>query len=63
MLWRSGVDVRLRNYSSTHIDVEIVEDDGFKWRFTGVYGEPRADMKHLTWTKMRDEPMAVCWGF
>lgn len=31
-----------------------MEDDGSKWRFTGVYGEPRANMKHLTWTKIRD---------
>lgn len=49
MLWRKGVNVILRNYSINHIDVNIVEDDGFSWHFTGIYGEPRLGHKHRTW--------------
>lgn len=54
MLWRRGIDVSLRNVSQYHIDMEIVEPDGFEWRFTGVYGESYSDLKHKTWTLMRD---------
>lgn len=38
-----GIDVTLRNYSKYHIDMDIQEDDGRVWRFTGVYGEPQAN--------------------
>lgn len=54
MLWRKGVNLNLRNYSVNHIDVDIVEDDGFTWRFTGIYGEPRLEHKHRTWRLLRD---------
>jgi hypothetical protein len=36
-----------------HIDVDITESDGFKWRFTGIYGEPRADKREETWRLLR----------
>jgi hypothetical protein len=36
-----------------HIDVEITEDDGFKWRFTGIYGEPRVDKREEIWKLRR----------
>lgn len=49
MLWRSGVDVTLRNYSKYHIDMDIVDDDGQAWRFTGVYGEAHVEHKEKTW--------------
>lgn len=41
VLWRRGVNAILRNYSINHIDIDVVEDVGFSWRFTGVYGNPR----------------------
>jgi hypothetical protein len=36
-----------------HIDVDITEGDGFKWRFTGIYGEPRVDKQEETWHLLR----------
>jgi hypothetical protein len=41
VLWRKGINVILRNYSINHIDVNVVEDDGFSWRFTRIYCEPK----------------------
>jgi hypothetical protein len=41
--------VTLRGMSQYYIDVEVKEDDGFRWRFTGVYGEAQSDLKHRTW--------------
>lgn len=49
MLWRGGVDVTIRGKSRNHIDMEIDAGMGRRWRFTGVYGESRAELKHETW--------------
>jgi len=52
-LWRKGVDVTLRSYSRYHIDMDILEEEGKAWRFTGVYGEPHAEHKERTWQTLR----------
>lgn len=54
VFWQRGVDVSLRNYSDNHIVMDILEADGFGWRFTGVYGFPQTEFKHRTWTLLRD---------
>jgi hypothetical protein len=36
-----------------HIDAIITETDGFKWRFTGIYGEPRSEKREETWKLLR----------
>jgi hypothetical protein len=36
------------------IDVDVKEDNGFEWRFIGVYGEAQADRKHRTWQQLKD---------
>lgn len=53
VLWRRGVDVTLRNYSKYHIDMDIREDDGVLWRLTGIYGEPRSDLRERMWQTLR----------
>jgi hypothetical protein len=40
--------------SQYYIDVDIKGDDGFSWRFTGVYGEAQSDLKHRTWQQIRN---------
>jgi hypothetical protein len=50
-----------------HIDVEITEDGGFQWRFTGIYGEPRVDKREETWKllltlHMQEKLPWVCIG-
>lgn len=54
LFWKEGIPVELHNYSKYHMDVEIVEDDGFKWRLTGIYGELARDKKENTWRLMRN---------
>jgi hypothetical protein len=51
VLWRKGVNVILRNYS---INIDVVEDDGFSWRFIGIYGEIKMELKHCTWKILCD---------
>jgi exonuclease III len=54
VLWRRGIDLTLRNTSKYHINMDVKEDDGVEWRFTGIYGEAHSDKKHKTWQDMRD---------
>jgi hypothetical protein len=53
MLWKRGIDVELRWKGRMHIDVNVVEADGSKWRLTGIYGEPNQDKREETWRLMR----------
>lgn len=63
VLWRSGVNVPLRNYSRLHIDMEIKEVDGYVWRFTAIYGESHMDRKEETWLKICElkQQMDMTW--
>jgi hypothetical protein len=50
LLWLNEVPVRLRHYSSRHIDVEIGYLGSTEvWRFTGIYGYAANGDKSLTW--------------
>lgn len=47
--------------------MDIKEEDGFIWRFTGVYGESQHDLKHRTWqhlAALRVDPVVpwMCVG-
>jgi exonuclease III len=53
LFWRNGVDVRLRWKGRYHIDVDVVEQNGTKWRFTGIYGESKQGLKENTWRLLR----------
>jgi exonuclease III len=53
LFWKKEVNIELRNFSRYHIDVEVVEEDGFRWRFTGIYGEPSTEKKEKTWKLLR----------
>lgn len=56
-------------YSKYHIDVKVKDDDGVKWRFTGIYGEPKTEKKYLTWKLLKilknqmDMPWLVAGDF
>ncbi|KAA3465052.1 reverse transcriptase [Gossypium australe] len=42
--WRDGMNLTLKFFSKSHIDVEVEEGDGkIVWRFTGFYGAFNAD--------------------
>lgn len=36
-----------------HIDATVTEEDGFKWRLTGIYGESKMEKKVETWRLLR----------
>ena len=53
LFWKKEIRLELHNYSRYHIDAEVIEKDGFKWRFTGIYGEPSTDRRKVTWRLVR----------
>jgi hypothetical protein len=53
VLWRRDVDVVVRGKSKYYIDMEVSVTGESAWRFTGMYGEPHADIKYKTWDVLR----------
>jgi hypothetical protein len=54
MFWKNGVNVKLTGFVSRyHIDTEITEADGYVWQFTGIYGEPKKELRENIWRLMR----------
>ena len=53
IFWKKEVNFHLHAVSRLYLDGDVVEADGFVWRFTGFYGEPRTDKKELSWKALR----------
>lgn len=51
LLWNSATSVSVKSYTDHHIDAEVVSEDSQKpWRLTYLYGWPKGDKKHHTWS-------------
>ena len=53
LFWKREINLSLAWMGRMHIDADITEVDGFKWRFTGIYGEPRVVKRRETWRLLR----------
>ncbi|KAA3467408.1 reverse transcriptase [Gossypium australe] len=52
--WREGINLTLKSYSKSHINVVVEEEDGEEvWRFTGFYGEPVEQNRRASWELLR----------
>ncbi|KAA3458060.1 reverse transcriptase [Gossypium australe] len=52
--WKEGINLSLKSYSRSHIDVEVEEENGVgKWRLTGFYGEPVEQNRRELWELLR----------
>ena len=54
MLWHCDLNVTSREVHTSYIDSRVDENSDAAWRFTGFYGEPSSERKHLTWDYVRD---------
>lgn len=69
VFWRKDINLTVKNMSKYHIDMTITEEDGFTWRYTGVYEESRSNSKERTWETLRslkawyDMPWLCCGDF
>ncbi|KAL6228109.1 hypothetical protein ACLB2K_002063 [Fragaria x ananassa] len=52
LLWTTDTKVSLLSYSDFHIDVMVGETTD-QWRFTGIYVQPKAELRHLSWSLIR----------
>jgi hypothetical protein len=64
--WRDGVEVAIRPWCQYFIDAKITMNTG-SWRFSGIYGEPRTELRGKTWEAMRylraqDDLPWICAG-
>lgn len=54
LLWEVNTSASLLSYSDNHIDVTIDASSTSKsWRFTGFYGQPRVQDRHLSWSLLK----------
>ena len=53
LLWTDDVDIQVQSYSLSHIDAQVVQEDGVRWRVTGFYGNPETALRHRSWALLR----------
>ena len=53
LFWRRPVSIQLRDKDKNFIDVTVGDGTDEVWRFTGFYGEPKWEDKHLWWSCLR----------
>ena len=53
IFWKKDINFHIRVVSRLYLDGDVVEPDGFVWRFTGFYGESKTDRKELSWRALR----------
>lgn len=70
LFWDESLQVNILDKCDRYIDVSVVDQgSGTSWRTTYVYGEPRAENRHLMWehlSRLRgvsDDPWLVCGDF
>jgi hypothetical protein len=52
LCWRDGIEVAVRPWCQYYIDAKITCNN-ISWRFTGIYGEPRTELRGKTWEVLR----------
>jgi hypothetical protein len=50
--WKHGVEVSVRPWCQYYIDA-VIQTNGKQWRFSGIYGEPRTELRSKTWEALR----------
>lgn len=48
LLWKGDLCVSIQSFSNNHIDALVKEGDRPEWKFTGVYGNPKAANRYMT---------------
>lgn len=54
LFWRNPATIQFRDKSKNFIDVIVGDGTNELWRFTGFYGEPKWEEKHLSLACLRD---------
>ena len=54
LFWQRPLAIQLRDKDKNFIDVTMGDGTDKVCRFTGFYGEPKWEDKHLPWSCLRD---------
>ncbi|XP_030502725.2 uncharacterized protein LOC115717895 [Cannabis sativa] len=53
LLWKEASEVVIQGFSFNHIDATVHMVGLPPWRFTGIYGEPKRELRSQTWDLFR----------
>ena len=53
IFWKSSFDFTIRSYSRYHVEGMVTEDDRKMWNLLGLYGDPVASQRKLSWELIR----------
>ncbi|XP_060959342.1 uncharacterized protein LOC115704505 [Cannabis sativa] len=53
LLWRNKQEVKVLNYATNFVDVEVRPNDVGEWRLTGFYGESKRSLRGASWEQLR----------
>jgi hypothetical protein len=54
LLWSTNtICLWLQSLCSNFIDVKVKEESGLFWRVSFVYGEPKDELRHIFWDRLR----------
>ena len=53
LLWSSSIDIHIQSFSNHHIDADVLQEGGLRWRVTGFYGHPERAMRVHSWSLLR----------
>ena len=68
MLWSRDIKVEVQGYLGNYIDAIVTDLElGFKWRFTGFYGNPETHCRKESWDLLRSlsqkyQLLWLCFG-
>ena len=54
LFWNNSINVEIFGYSDYHLDVLVEEQNQDRWRLTCVYGEAQTNLRHQTWTVLKN---------
>ncbi|XP_073317293.1 uncharacterized protein [Primulina huaijiensis] len=52
LLWKEPFAVKVHSYTMGHIDCGVQHEEN-RWRFTGFYGHPETQHRHVSWALLR----------
>ncbi|XP_024196036.1 uncharacterized protein LOC112199223 [Rosa chinensis] len=52
-LYDDSISVNVRDVNYFYIDVDVKDSSEVQWRFTGFYGHPETEQRHISWDLLR----------
>ena len=53
VLWMNSIGFSVRSFSRFHVEGLVTDEDGHFWNLLGLYGDPVASQRKLSWEFVR----------